>query len=148
MLTFVLSFAETLRKYPPIPTLLRLCTKDYPVPNTNVTIAKGTSVMVPVYGIMRDPNIYANPDVYDPDRFSPDEVQKRDSLSFLSFGDGPRSCIGLRFGLMQSKVGLATILKTFEISPCSKSVNPIVLNPETVVLNPEGGVWFNVKKIQ
>ncbi|KAJ6632804.1 putative cytochrome P450 6a14, partial [Pseudolycoriella hygida] len=139
---------EALRKYPTVPLLIRQCTKDYPVPNNDVTIPKGTSVLIPVYGIHHDPQIYSNPEVYDPERFLPEEVQKRHSLSYLPFGDGPRNCIGLRFGLMQTKVGLATILKNFQLSPCSKSTNPLVIDAISPVLAPEGGLWLNVKKIE
>lgn len=131
-----------------MPAILRVCTKSYSVPNTAVTLSKGTTVIIPAYGIQHDPDIYANPEVYNPDRFLPEEVQQRHSLSFLPFGDGPRNCIGLRFGLMQTKVGLATILKNFELSPCSKSTNPLVLSKTSLVLAPEDGLWLNVKNIQ
>ncbi len=142
-----LNHAEALRKYPPVPSLIRVCTQDYLVPNTEVTLPRGTTVSIPVYGIHHDPDIYPNPETFDPDRFLPDAVQKRHSLSHIPFGDGPRNCIGLRFGLMQTKVGLATILKNFELTPCSRSTNPLVLSTKSLVLAPEGGLWLNVKNI-
>lgn len=130
-----------------MPGLIRVCTKDYLVPNTTVTLSKGTLMQIPVYAIHHDPEIYPDPEVYDPDRFLPEEVQKRHTLSHIPFGDGPRNCIGLRFGLMQTKVGLATILKNFQLAPCSKSTNPLVLSKTSIVLAPEGGLWLNVKNI-
>jgi len=140
---------EALRKYPTVASLIRKCTTDYPVPDTGITIPKGTQTMIPVYAIHHDPEIYPNPDTYDPDRFLPEEVEKRHPLSYLPFGDGPRNCIGLRFGLMQTRVGLATILKNFELTPCSKSTNPLVLNPKSLILAPTGsGLWLNVKNIK
>lgn len=42
--------------------------------------------MIPIFGIHYDPDIYPNPDKYDPDRFSPQEVEKRHNFSFLPFG--------------------------------------------------------------
>lgn len=53
----------------------------------------------------------------------------------------------MRFGLMQTKVGLATILRNFELLPCAKTVNPLVLDPKALVLAPEGGVWLNIKRV-
>lgn len=137
-----------MRKYPPLSFLLRICEKDYAVQNTNIIIPKGMTVFIPVYGIHHDADIYPSPEVYNPDRFAPDEVSKRHPLSFISFGDGPRNCIGLRFGLMQTRVGLAAILKNFEFSPCSKSSNPLVLCPKPLILTPENGLWLNIKKIE
>lgn len=77
-----------MRKYPVVSTLLRKCTKDYLVPNTDVCIRKGTTVTIPVYAIHHDPAIYSNPSIYNPDRFLPEEIQKRHPLSYLPFGEG------------------------------------------------------------
>lgn len=84
---------ETLRKYPGLPILNRECTKDYPIPNSDFTIKKGTSVIVSLLGIHRDANFFPNPDQYDPDRFT-DEKHAFDEDLYMPFGAGPRSCIG------------------------------------------------------
>lgn len=87
-------FLETLRKYPPVPILLRKCTQDYRVPNTDIQIDKGTQLLIPVSSIQRDPKFFSNPEKYDPTRFSPEEKSKRDHFTSLYFGEGPRICIG------------------------------------------------------
>lgn len=63
-------------------------------------------------------------------------------------GDGPRNCIGLRFGMMQARVGLVTLIQNFEFTPCSKSTIPLVFSKRNLVLSPEGGLWLSVKKVQ
>lgn len=70
------------------------------------------------------------------------------SLLLRRFGDGPRNCIGLRFGMMQARIGLVTLIRNFEFTPCSKSIIPLVFSKRSVVLSPEGGLWLNVKKLQ
>lgn len=127
--------------------LYRSATKDYKVPNTNFTIKKGTKVYIPVYDIHHDPEIYANPDVFDPDRFTPDEISKRPSCSFLAFGDGPRNCIGLRFGMLQTQIGLVMLLKNFCFTTCDKTQIPIEISLQTATLTPKGGLWLNVKAL-
>lgn len=57
---------EALRKYPPVPSVSRVANTDYLIPNTNVVIEKGTSIIVPIYSIHTDPEIYPDPEKYDP----------------------------------------------------------------------------------
>lgn len=138
---------ETLRKYPPVGNLMRKASKDYHVSNTNNIIPKGTSVWIPVHAIHHDEEYYPNPNQFDPDRFSSDEMNKRDNKSFLAFGDGPRSCIGVRFGVLQAKVGLVMLLSKFEVSLCSKSKVPLQMDNKNFILTPAGGMWLNLKRI-
>ena len=48
-------------------------------------------------------------------RFSPEEKAKRDPLTFLPFGYGPRNCIGMRFALIEIWLTLAYLLRDFKI---------------------------------
>lgn len=50
--------------------------------------------MIPVFALHRDPEYYPNPDVFDPDRFTPENKKLRPPCTYLPFGDGPRNCIG------------------------------------------------------
>lgn len=140
-------FSEALRKYPPGAGIIRNVTKDYAVPETNHVLPKGTLVWIPVYAIHHDPDYYPNPEVFEPDRFTSEEIQKRHPQSFLAFGHGQRNCVGLRFGMMQAHVGLVTLIRNFEFRTCSKSIIPLEFSKRNVVLSPEGGLWLSVKNI-
>ncbi|RZC34666.1 cytochrome P450 6a14 [Asbolus verrucosus] len=84
---------ETLRKYPPVPLLIRKCNKDYIIPNTSIVIKKGIDVGIPALGLHKDPQYYPNPELFDPERFSEENKNTRPSFTWLPFGEGPRACI-------------------------------------------------------
>lgn len=94
LFNYFLLFPETLRKHPPIPTFPRRCNKAYQVPGTKLVLEPGTLVEIPVQAIHRDPEYYPEPEKFDPERFSPENRAKRPQYTFLTFGDGPRYCIG------------------------------------------------------
>nr|CAD7462715.1 unnamed protein product [Timema tahoe] len=120
---------ETLRKYPPVGYLTRFCTKAYRIPGTNVRIDKETIVIIPLYAIHHDPKYYPEPEKFDPERFSEDNIKSRPNFTYLPFGEGPRICIGRRFGLMQVKVGLTALLSKYKFSVCEKTSIPLTFNP-------------------
>ncbi|XP_063220931.1 probable cytochrome P450 6a14 isoform X2 [Bacillus rossius redtenbacheri] len=136
--------SETLRKYPPIPMLDRECTKAYTVPGTNVHLEEGIKVKIPVYAIHHDPKYYPEPDKFDPERFTEENRRKIPPFAYLPFGEGPRMCIGMRFGLMQAKVGLAALLSKFEFCKCPKTQIPLEMDAVTIVTSPKGGVWLKI----
>jgi hypothetical protein len=48
-------------------------------------------MIIPIYAFHHDPEYFPNPEVFDPDRFSPGEITKRTSLPFtpfIPFGEG------------------------------------------------------------
>ncbi|CAD7079543.1 unnamed protein product [Hermetia illucens] len=102
---------------------------------------------IPVYSIHHDPDIYPNPEIFDPNRFTSEEKRKRHPMSFLGFGDGPRNCIGLRFGQMQTRVGLVTLLRKYRFKFCSKTLNPMKFSIDNPILGPDGGLWLKIENI-
>lgn len=90
-------------------------------------------VIIPVYAIQNDPEYYPNPEKFDPDRFDSEEKKKRDPMAWLGFGDGPRNCIGLRFGMMQSRIGLVNLMNNFKISLGGKMHAPLNFNVRSFV---------------
>lgn len=81
-------FSETLRKYPPQPCLSRVATSECRIPGTSYVMAKGSHVYIPVIGIHNDPEIYPDPDRFDPDRMTREKIKARHPCSFIPFGMG------------------------------------------------------------
>ncbi|KOC60363.1 Cytochrome P450 6a2 [Habropoda laboriosa] len=140
-------FKETLRKYPPGTQLRRKCNTNYTFKNTKVSIPKGTAVFIPLYAIHKDPNIYPNPEVFNPERFSEEAVAARHPMAYLPFGDGPRNCIGARFAIYQTKVGLIKMLQNFKVDVCEKTLIPYECNPIAFTLSPKGGIHLKISKV-
>ncbi|XP_055549580.1 probable cytochrome P450 6a13 [Wyeomyia smithii] len=138
---------ESLRKYPPIVNVFRNVTKPYKVADTDIVLDKRCQVMIPVHAIHHDPAYYPDPERFDPDRFEPEQTALRHPMTFIPFGDGPRSCIGLRFGMMQARIGMAHLLLKFRFRLGARVSVPLEIDPSSLVLSPKGGMWLNVEKI-
>lgn len=104
-------------------------------------------IIIPAGAIHRDEDYYPNPNVFNPDNFSPEKVAERESVLFLPFGEGPRNCIGLRFGKMQAVIGLALLLKNFKFSVCDETQIPLTYNKEAFLLSTDKGIHLKVTKI-
>lgn len=138
---------ETLRKYPIVPTIPRICTKTYKIPGTDIILEKGTLVQISCWGIHMDPEYYPNPEVWDPERFSKEEKAKRPELAYFPFGEGPRICIGARFGMMQTKIGLVGLLKEYRYAFCKNTPDPITFIEGQLLLHPKENMWLNITKV-
>ncbi|XP_011862715.1 PREDICTED: cytochrome P450 6B2-like [Vollenhovia emeryi] len=140
-------FRETLRKYPPVTFLMRQAMSNYTFNGTKVSIPKGQRVWIPIYAIQRDPDFYPKPDIFDPERFNEEAVQSRHPMVYQPFGDGPRNCIGSRFAVHQTKLGLIKMLRNYRIEPCEKTPIPYVNDPRSFLLAPKGGLHLKIVKL-
>jgi cytochrome P450 len=61
------------------------------------------------------PEIWGNPDDYDPTRFAPDHVRGRHRFAFVPFGGGAHGCLGANFAYLQLRALLRAILERHEI---------------------------------
>ncbi|CAG9858104.1 unnamed protein product [Phyllotreta striolata] len=138
---------ETLRMYPVVPFLHRLCVEDYKIPGSDCIIEKDTTVFIPIYGLQMDEKLFPEPHVYNPERFR-DKLDQGDGSYYLPFGDGPRKCIGGRLGLMNAKLVLASILRNFEITKCPKTPIPLEFEPRSFLMQSKVGLPLKFSKLQ
>lgn len=139
---------ETLRMYPVLQWLSREAMETYTFTGTKVTIPKGQQVFLPIYAIQRDPDIYPNPDNFDPERFTDDKIKTRHSMAHLPFGDGPRHCSGIRLAKKQLKVGLATVLSKFKVEVCEKTRKIYQKDKKPLfLLQPVDGIHLKISKV-
>ncbi|KAI9473910.1 MAG: cytochrome P450 [Benjaminiella poitrasii] len=104
---------EVLRLYPPVRVLTKYCKEDCIVPG-GYKIKAGANCNVNVYSLHHNEAIYPDNYRFDPDRWTPEEEQKRSRFAWLPFSTGPRGCIGMAFALQEAKTVLAMLLNRFE----------------------------------
>ncbi|XP_012224508.2 cytochrome P450 6k1 [Linepithema humile] len=140
--------SEILRKYPPLPFLDRVAGDTYKVPDSDLVLEKDTPIYVSMLGMHYDPEYFPDPDKFDPERFNEENKHNIPSCAYFPFGEGPRICIGTRLGLLQSKLGLVTILNKYEVTPSKKTLIPMVLDPRgTTTTALGGGVYLNLRRL-
>ncbi|XP_026667550.1 cytochrome P450 4C1 isoform X1 [Ceratina calcarata] len=82
---------ESLRLYPSVPLISRAPEED--VTLSNYLVPAHSTVSVHIYDTHRDPTFWPNPDVFDPERFTPENCRGRHPYSYIPFSAGPRNCI-------------------------------------------------------
>lgn len=102
--------------------------------------------MVSITGPFYDPKHYDEPLEFIPERFMSDSglANKKDAPN-LTFGDGPRNCIGVRLSKMQIKLGVCLLIRkfSFELGDELATVG-FKLDPLTVARSMIGGTKLKV----
>ncbi|KAH6819646.1 cytochrome P450 [Perilla frutescens var. frutescens] len=117
---------EVLRLHPPGPLLSwsRLSIRDSVVDGHHVPA--GTTAMVNMWAIMRDPELWDDPSTFDPTRFLNPSAEFSvfgSDLRIAPFGSGRRSCPGKNLGLTTVNLWVATLLQEFQFESCGQSVD-------------------------
>nr|QST15029.1 CYP4BY5 protein [Diaphanosoma celebensis] len=125
---------ETLRLYPSVPGILRNLTEDVNI--GKYTIPAGASVALMIYGMHHHPDIYPEPEEYKPERFLPENCVGRHPYAFIPFSAGPRNCIGQKYGMIEIKVVLSTLLRHFRFSCPDADDGKLQIPQAHIVLKP------------
>lgn len=145
---------ESLRISPVIGFANKVCTEEFTFTDykdNKLTVEKGMNVFIPTYSIQHDEEHYANPGTFDPDRFSSENgglKGYKDKGVFLTFGDGPRICLGMKYGLLQVKVAVVELIRNFLFIPNAKTQSPGVYDPANFLLSKLGGLWADFVPIE
>jgi cytochrome P450 len=106
---------EALRLYPPLPTIPRAAIKDCEF--DGYQIKQGEQVFVSPSFTHRRPDIWSDPNNFDPDRFNKERAEdKKHKHAWIPFGGGAHKCLGIKFAELQVKLILFHLLKNYQIS--------------------------------
>ncbi|EDV20731.1 uncharacterized protein TRIADDRAFT_31445 [Trichoplax adhaerens] len=132
---------EALRLYTVVPVVERRMDQDMIIDGK--LVPSGTIINLELYCICHREESWPNPNDYDPDRFSIENINNRDAFEYLPFSAGQRNCIGQQFAMNEIKVVVAKIIHHFylEIDP-NYDVKPY----HSIVNQTETGLWIKAKK--
>ncbi|XP_029660937.1 cytochrome P450 4C1-like [Formica exsecta] len=104
---------ETLRIFPSVPIITRKLVEDVKI--GDYTLPKDATVMLEIALTHLNPEVWSDPNKFDPDRFLPDNSKHRNPYAYIPFSAGPRNCIGQRFALLEEKAILTAILRKWKV---------------------------------
>ncbi|KAL2489824.1 Cytochrome [Forsythia ovata] len=137
-------FNEVLRLYPSVVELSRLVEQETRL-GENIVPAD-TLLMLPIMMVHRNPEYWGeDANEFKPDRFVEGVIKAtKGKNAYFPFGWGPRVCIGQNFALLEGKVMMANILRTFsfELSPTYTHAPYVVLT-----LQPQHGAPIILRKL-
>jgi cytochrome P450 family 135 len=103
---------ETLRMHPPVPVIGRVTRTTFDL--GPYRLPPETLILPMIDSIHRQPSLYAEPDVFRPERF----LGSRPGMyTLIPFGGGTHRCLGDRLAMFQSKTILHTVLKSLDLHP-------------------------------
>lgn len=133
---------ESMRLYPPAWWFTREAIADdriagYPIP-------AGSIIVLSQHVTHRHPDFWEEPDRFDPLRFTPERSKSRPPLAYFPFGEGPRSCIGRHFAMLQMQLVVAMIAQRYRIR--DEPGHEVELWP-VITLRPRNGVPIRIEEV-
>ena len=139
-------FDETLRLYPPAFSISRFAEKSDRLGGEGgegLLVPRGAYVTVSPYITHRNPRLWSDPEIFNPDRFADEQVHARHKHAYFPFGGGPRICIGSGFAQTEGRLALAMIARRYRLR--LKPGHPVM--PQGIVtLRPRFGMKMSIER--
>jgi sterol 14alpha-demethylase len=104
---------ESMRLNPMAFMVMRSAAEDFEL--DGYRISKGTLVLASPAVSQRLPDVFSQPDDFDPERFSPQRAEDRDWYNIIGFGGGLHRCVGMHYAGLVMKIVISTLLGKYEL---------------------------------
>lgn len=131
---------EGMRLYPPAWAIGRRAVEDDEM--GGYRIPKGYNLIIPVYHIHHNPEIWDNAERFIPERFRKGNLKEKHRFAYFPFGGGPRLCIGNNFALMEMQIVVAMMITRFRFKHVEG--HKVVLDP-LITLRSKHGMQMKVE---
>lgn len=135
-------FKEALRLYPPAYFAVRQTAR--PIELGGHPIPAGAVLMTSSFAMHRSPELWDDPERFDPGRFANDAERDWPKLKYFPFGGGPRTCIGNQLALAEGTLILATVGQRYRLELLHADQR-LELEPQ-ITLGPKGGMPLRLRR--
>jgi cytochrome P450 len=104
---------ESLRLYSPIHSISRVALEADTL--GGYSIPQGATIYVSLYATHRLAEFWPDPDRFDPERFRPEENERRPRFAFIPFAAGHRNCVGGTTAIAELKLAVALLAQRYEL---------------------------------
>lgn len=104
---------ESMRLYPPAHSFNRQAIAEDEI--GGYYIPAGAHILIQPYVVHRHPAFWEQPEMFDPERFSPERSKGLHRYAYIPFGGGPRQCIGQSFAMTEAQLVMATVAQRYRL---------------------------------
>ncbi len=134
---------ETLRLYPPVWLFSRRALKEDRLGEFRVPA--GAHIFMAPYFLHRRPEIWPDPERFNPDRFDESRNPPVDRYAFIPFSAGARRCIGEYFSFVEMQMHLALLAPRFALGPAAGTAGSSAELEPAVNLRTRHTIHLNVR---
>ncbi|XP_055547607.1 cytochrome P450 4d2-like [Wyeomyia smithii] len=136
-----MTIKEVLRIHPSVPIIGRKTTGDLVI--NGQTLPAGVDIAVLIYAMHNNPEVFPEPEQFDPERFNEENSSKRHPYSYIPFSAGSRNCVGQKYAMLEIKTTLVKLLANYRLLPCDP-VNKVRIMTD-MTLRPVNGTFVKIE---
>ncbi|XP_053697820.1 cytochrome P450 4d2-like [Sabethes cyaneus] len=136
-----MTIKEVLRIHPSVPIIGRKSASDMVIDGQ--TIPSGVDIAVLIYAMHNNPEVFPEPDKFDPERFNEENSSKRHPYAYIPFSAGSRNCIGQKYAMLEIKTTLVKLLGSYRLLACDPQNKVRIMTDMT--LRPVNGIFVKIE---
>lgn len=131
---------ESMRLFPPAWSLMVRQAKDE-VEVNGYSIPKDSLFLIPMWVVHRNPQVFENPLIFRPERFSEDSKKSYPKYAYFPFGGGPHICLGSQLAMFEGQIILPMMVQKFAFKDIPR---PEIDLQALLTLRPRGGLRLQI----